>query len=203
MLEIHTKTTLKYVVNQDGICFHRWLSKKENIKTPDLLVYDLDPPGKDFSAVAKAASRLKLLIEGLGGKPFVMTTGSKGVHIVIPIKPEKDFDEVREIAKKIARRAVKEDPENLTTKVRKEKRGGKIFLDYLRNTYGHTAISPYSLRSLKDAPVATPLDWDELSDNNLNSQTFNFKNIFKRLSRIKDPWNGINRYRWSLEEVKL
>jgi len=202
MLEVHTKSVLKYVVNQDGICFHTWLSEYESIHNPNLMIFDLDPSGNDFSAVVQAAKILKAHIEKNGASPFVMTTGSSGLHVAIPIHPEEPFDKVREVAKTVAKSVAEQNPDLLTLEVRKDKRDGKIFVDYLRNSYGQTTICPYSLRAENHAPVATPLDWDELSEKELTSQFYHAKNIFKRLSRKSDPWKDISRYRCSLEIIR-
>jgi len=198
MLELHTKSALRYVVNQDGICFHTWQSNKEHINKPELLTYDLDPPGDDFSEVVKAVRILKGQLEDLGGAPFVMTTGSSGLHVVMPIKPELSFDEVREFAKTIAQDAVEKHPDVVTTRVRKDQREGKVFLDYLRNSYGQTTIAPYSLRSTKNGTVATPLRWEDLDDGEITSQAFNGKNLFKRIAKVGDPWKGMHRRRISI-----
>ncbi|GAB4231116.1 MAG: non-homologous end-joining DNA ligase [Chlamydiales bacterium] len=201
MLEVHTKTALKYVVNQDGICFHTWLSQKGHLDKPDYIVYDLDPSGNDFSSVVEVAYLFKEEVEKLKGTPFVMTTGSAGLHVMIPIKVEYTFDKNRELAKKLAEKIVKKHPDKVTTNVRKDQREGKIFLDYLRNSYGQTTISPYSLRAKENAPIATPLEWEELSDSSLNSQTYTIKNILKRLSQKEDPWKQIARSHCSIENL--
>lgn len=92
-----------------------------------------------------------------------MTTGSKGLHVVIPIQPKHDFDQIRTFAREKAQQLVDKYPDKLTTQLAKEKRGNRVFLDYLRNAFGQTAVAPYSLRAIENAPVATPLDWSEIS----------------------------------------
>jgi bifunctional non-homologous end joining protein LigD len=201
MLEIHTRRVLKYIVNQNGICFHTWHSQQDRLNQPDLLIFDLDPPGGDFSSVAKVAQSLRSHIEELGGHAYVMTTGSSGLHVSVPIKPDNEFEEVRQGAKAIAEAFIDQHPDLTTLEIRKNKREGKIFLDFLRNSYGQTSITPYSLRAAKNAPVATPLDWDELSNKKLDSQTFHAKNLLKRLSQKEDPWKEMSKHRCSLETL--
>lgn len=201
MLLLDTQTALLYVVNQDGICFHRWNSAVEAPEKPNFLVYDLDPPEDDLTPVIKAARHLRDFFNEKETEPFVMTTGSKGLHVVVPIKAEHTYDEVRQGAKQIAEKLVERYPELLTVQIRKEKRGGKIFLDYLRNSYGQATISPYSLRGIESAPVATPLDWEELEDKSLSSKSYHAKNILRRLAQKNDPWKEIHRHRVSMGKL--
>jgi len=202
MLEIHTRSALKFVVNQNGISFHTWKSRQDHLNNPDLLIYDLDPSGSDFSKVVRAAKKLKGFIEELGGTPYVMTTGSKGLHIVVPIQPKNSYKEVRQTAKEIAQEFIERHPDLATIEMRKEDRKGRIFLDYLRNSYGQTTVSPYSLRPLAHAPVATPLAWDELTSK-LTPQTYHGRNIFRRLAQKEDPWGSLYRSRCSLKRIQI
>ena len=119
-----------------------------------------------------------------------MTTGSKGLHVVIPIQPKHDFDQIRTFAREKAQQLVDKYPDKLATQLAKEKRGNRVFLDYLRNAFGQTAVAPYSLRAIENAPVATPLDWSELSSLD-NAQKYNLSNIFRRLAQKQDPWQNL------------
>jgi bifunctional non-homologous end joining protein LigD len=130
-----------------------------------------------------------------------MTTGSSGLHVVVPIKAEHSFEQVRDVAVKISKKIVKESPDKFTLEQRKDKRDDKVFLDTLRNAYGQTSVAPYALRPIENAPVATPLTWDELEDNPFNPRKYTIKNIFKRLSQIEDPWNNINRSKRSISHL--
>ncbi|UJH90431.1 hypothetical protein LZ575_16585 [Antarcticibacterium sp. 1MA-6-2] len=132
-----------------------------------------------------------MLKEDLGLPVYLMTTGSRGLHIVVPLKRTRDFDEVREFAQSAADFLEKENPELLTTAARKNKREGKIYLDVGRNAYGQTGVSPYAVRPVKGAPVATPLEWDELKESSLSPKSYDIKNIFKRLEEKGDPWKSI------------
>jgi bifunctional non-homologous end joining protein LigD len=109
---------------------------------------------------------------------------------------------VRETAKEIAQNLAQQYPNQLTTEVRKEKREGRIFLDYLRNAYAQTAVAPYSLRALPAAPIATPLDWDEVQDPDLHPQRYTLENIFRRLGQKSDPWQNLQGHAQSLQTVR-
>jgi bifunctional non-homologous end joining protein LigD len=188
---IEKKDDLLYLANQGTLVFHSWLSQKQNVNKPDKLIFDLDPPkNSGFQIVKFAAYKLRDIFTKNKLNPFVMTTGSKGLHVIIPIKPKHDFDKVREFAKKTAEELADKYPDKLTTEVRKEKRKARILLDYLRNAFGQTGVAPYSLRAIKNAPIATPLDWAELPSLN-DPQKYNISNIFKRLGQKSDPWENI------------
>lgn len=185
------KASLVYLANQSCISYHIWLSTEDSLDYPDKMIFDLDPPyNRDFSLVIKAAKSLKEILENIDLIPYVMTTGSSGLHIVVPIKPEKDYEEIREIAKKISKKVVNTDNSSFTIEQRKEKRNNKVFIDYLRNSYGQTSIAPYSIRDKENAPIATPLDWTEL-DNDVTPTKYTLKNIFRRLGQKDDPWKDI------------
>jgi bifunctional non-homologous end joining protein LigD len=172
----NTKRTLIYLVNQGTISFHIWNSKISMINKPNKVVFDLDPSENDFERVKKAAEILKEFLHQREIEPHLMTTGKNGLHVWYKIRRTKTFDEVREETKILAKKLEKEHPELLTTSVRKEKRKGKVFIDYLRNSYGQTSICPYSLRPNKSAGIATPISWSALK--NLKSADFyNINNI--------------------------
>ncbi|MBD3218286.1 MAG: ATP-dependent DNA ligase [candidate division Zixibacteria bacterium] len=195
--------TLIFITNYGNITPHIWLSKLENLEKPDKIIFDLDPPGYDFDDVQFAAKLIyELLTEELDLPAFLMLTGSKGVHVVLPIKPENKFDEVRGFASNLADFMAQNHPERLTTEVRKNKRKGRLFLDIARNAYAQTGVAPYSVRAIENAPVAAPVNYDELSNKNMNAQKFNIKNTFKRMGQIDDPWKEINRRRFSLGKAR-
>lgn len=190
---VDEEADLVFLADQGCVEIHTWLSTSEHIRRPDQIVFDLDPPKKeDFELVKFAARKLKMIFEKKKMHPFVMATGSKGLHVVIPIKPSHKFDIVREFAKKIASELAEKYPDKLTLEMRKNKRKGRLFLDYTRNAYGQTTIAPYSLRAIPGAPIAAPLDWDELASMK-NSQKYNISNIFRRLGAKSDPWQGMEK----------
>lgn len=192
--------TLTYLANQACITPHVWLSKVDKIRHPDRLIFDLDPPGDDFESVRSAAKSLRSVLDELDLTSLVMTTGSRGLHVIVPLDAKSDFDEVRNFAKKVATVLEKREPDRLTVETSKRERGDRLFLDYLRNSYAQHAVAPYSVRPRPGAPVATPLDWDELADEDVNSQTYNIGNIFRRLGQKSDPWKGALEKSSSLEE---
>jgi bifunctional non-homologous end joining protein LigD len=199
------KATLVYLANQACVTPHVWLSKIEKLNYPDRLIFDLDPPGKngDFGKVKSAAKVFYYFLGNeLGLNTFLMTTGSRGLHVVVPIYSNENFDVVREFGQDIAKVISNLHPREMTIEVRKNKRKGRIFLDTARNAYAQTAVPPYSVRPNENAPVAAPIDWDELSNKKLDSQSYNIKNIFKRLNNTSDPWKNINQKRNGLKKAR-
>ncbi len=191
---VNEEATLVYLADQAVVTPHIWLSRKGNIRKPDLFVFDLDPPdGESFSMVRDAAKYLIELFEEIKLNVYAQVTGAVGIHIVIPIKPEAAYDRVRRFARDVADFLANEHPDSLTTEVRKNKRKGRLFLDTARNAYGQTIIAPYCVKPHKGAPVATPVSLDEISNSSLRPNKYNIKNIFRRLSRKDDPWNGMFR----------
>ena len=186
--------TLVYLANQACIAFHGWLSRKDALRRPDQLIFDLDPAGGGFDSVRFAARVVRRLLDELECRSFCKTTGSRGLHVVVPLRRDTDFDDVRGLAREIAEVVAGREPRRLTTKTRKDARRGRLFLDYLRNSYAQHAVVPYSLRALPGAPVATPLDWSELDDASLDAQSWRLGNIFRRLRRRDDPWKGWRRH---------
>lgn len=195
--------TLVYVVNQGSITNHVWLSRMDRLEYPDKLVFDLDPPPRaGLRAVRAAALALRELLTSLDLYPFVMTTGSRGMHVVVPLRREHDFDHVREFSLFVARAVVNDHPAEFTVEHRKEKRKGRLFLDYLRNAYAQTSVAPYSLRARKGAPVAAPVHWDEVEDGSVGPQTFSIDTILARVEEEGDPLNGFGRHARSLNKVR-
>ncbi|MGH2537355.1 MAG: DNA polymerase domain-containing protein, partial [Candidatus Promineifilaceae bacterium] len=189
--------TLVYLANQNCITPHLWLSRlggragPEPLDHPDRLIFDLDPPAGAFELARAAAASLRALLEELGLAAFLMTTGSRGLHVAAPLDGRADFDAARAFAHQVAQRLARRKPDKLTTETRKAERNGRLFLDYLRNAYAATSVAPYAVRARPGAPVATPLDWGELDDGRLRSDRYTLKNIFRRLGQKGDPWQGI------------
>ncbi len=197
------RETLLYLVNQSSIVHHTWLSRRRNLELPDRMIFDLDPSGNDFSSVVEAALKLKtILTDEMNLSCHVMTTGSRGLHVLVPLGNDVSFGKARAFARFVADILVDRNKNLFTTEVRKDKRDGKLYIDTARNAYGQTAIVPYSLRALKNAPVATPLDWDELNDSGLSPRTYHVKNIFRRLGQKDDPWKNMRREGVSLKTLE-
>jgi bifunctional non-homologous end joining protein LigD len=197
---VDKKATLVYLANQLCLTPHIWLSKIDALNYPDRMIFDLDPSGQkfDFNFIRKTAIAFKELLEEIGLVPFIMTTGSRGMHVVVPLDRKQPFEYVRSFAHDIALFMQKHDSKNLTLEMRKSKRGKKIFLDYLRNSYTATSVAPYAIRAKDGAPVATPIDWDEVNDPKLVSTRYTYKTVFKRLEKKGDPWKTINKSARSL-----
>lgn len=192
MVVAENQATLAYLGNQACIAIHIWLGRRDKLNQPDKMIFDLDPPKGRFDLVVKAARALRKRLEEERGLPaFVMTTGSKGLHVVVPLRPKALFDEVREYARAVSEALAEAHPDEFTTETRKDKRKGRLFLDYLRNAYGQHSIAPYSVRAIEGAPVATPLEWDELSGLDRDAQAYTIKNIFRRLGQKGCPWKGM------------
>jgi len=150
-------------VQMGTIEFHGWGSKVGKVEYPDRLVFDLDPDeGLDFMRVKEAAVTLRELLQGLGLKSWPLLSGGKGIHVVVPLDASEDWDTVKDFAERFSRAISEAEPEMFTANIRKVQRKGRIFLDWLRNQRGATAVMPYSARGREGAPVAAPVAWDEL-----------------------------------------
>jgi len=184
--------TLRWLANQNCITPHVWSARRDRLDRPDRIVFDLDPEaGSDFALVREGALLAGERLREAGLEPFAMVTGSKGIHVVAPIKRTRDAGWVRERAGELGAEIAERAPETLTTEWRKNKRDGKILVDTARNTYGQTVVAPYAVRALPGAPVATPLAWEELSDPDLSAQSWTLRTVADRLAERGDPWAGI------------
>jgi bifunctional non-homologous end joining protein LigD len=183
---------------------HVWGSHVESIDSPDRLVFDLDPDeGMPFAELRRAAQELRKILSAAGLESFPMLTGGKGLHIVLPLDASQDWGVVRNFAAALARRLAETEPDRFTSKAAKAGRKGKIFIDWLRNDRGSTAIAPYSTRARRGATIATPLTWQELSRTD-RAAKFDLGNIRRRLKSLKkDPWDGYFRITQSLSSAAL
>jgi bifunctional non-homologous end joining protein LigD len=192
--------TLVYLANQACIELHVFLSALGALDRPDQLVFDLDPPDEDhFGQACRHALQVRELLEGeLGLTAYVKTTGGKGLHVHVPLRPDAGFDPVRAFARDAAGLLASRSPDQLTAEQRKERRGQRIYLDIMRNAYAQMVVAPYSVRARPGAPVATPLHWEELSDGGLSPRRFTLRTISGRLTGFDDPWQGMARHRHGL-----
>jgi bifunctional non-homologous end joining protein LigD len=168
---------------------HVWGARMDRPDFPDQLVFDLDPdPALPWSAVAEAALLTRARLADLGLTGFLRTTGGKGLHVVVPILRRHDWAQAKAFTKAFAEAMVRLDPARYTARMPLAGRRGKIFIDYLRNARGATAISSYSTRARPGATVAVPLAWDELTPE-LRPDQFNVRTVPARLRSLKhDPW---------------
>lgn len=194
--------SLVYLADQAAISLHRWLSRTDQPNKPDMLIFDLDPSTAEFAPVVEAAHRVVQMMRELGAKPYVMTTGSRGLHVVMPLRREADFDEVRDVAQAMAAELADRYPDSLTTEHRKRNRGDRIYLDVLRNAYGQTVVAPYSVRGRKGVPVATPITLEELDNRHLRPDGFDMDSVVHRLTQHGDPWQGMHRHGVSITTVR-
>jgi len=200
----YDSATLVYLASQGCITPHYWLSTIDALNYPDRLIFDIDPPhdeeAVDFDLVKSIAGELKELLEEFGIIAWVMTTGSRGVHVVVSIKQEYPFEHVRACARALAHVVVERDPQRVTLESRNEKRKHKMMIDVMRNGYGATAVAPYAVRAHPGAPVATPVTWNELK-NLTSSQAYTMKTIPKRIKQHGDAWKGMVRSKRSLRAL--
>lgn len=166
--------SLVYLANQNTVEFHTWLSKKDILRKPDKVVFDLDPPKNSFERVKQGAGILREYLSRKDFDPKLMTTGKNGLHVYYSVRRGKDFDRVKEEVREYAEELVQEHPDLFTTNIRKNQREGKIFLDYLRNAYAQTSVCPYSLRANETAGIATPIEWEDL-DGLSGADSFNLQ----------------------------
>jgi bifunctional non-homologous end joining protein LigD len=180
---------LVYLANHACITPHVWLSRAPDIHHPDLLVFDLDPASADPRVLRLAAAALHELLDELGLPSFLKSSGSRGLHVVVPLVPAAETDEVNVFSQAVAEVLAARHPDELTTEGRIADRHGRLFLDTGRNGYAQTAVAPYSVRARPGAPVATPIDWDELG--RVEPRTYRVGNLRRRLARKPDPWAGM------------
>lgn len=184
---------MAYLAAQGSIEPHLGLSRTDRPDHPDRMILDLDPSDDDFAKVREAADRVKWLLDRIEAPAFVQTTGSRGLHVVVPLDRSAAFDPARDLARRLAGRLAEEAPKLMTVAQRKDGRGDRVFVDYLRNAYGQTSVAPYGVRARAGAPVATPLEWDEaLGDT--GPRDYRLDNIFRRLGQKQDPWADIDRH---------
>lgn len=170
-------------VQMGTVEFHGWGSKIEKVEYPDRLVFDLDPDvGLDFDRVKSAAVRLKALLEDLGLRSFPLLSGGKGIHVVVPLDSSKDWPTVKSFAERFSRAISEAEPQTFTANIRKVQRKGRIFLDWLRNQRGATAVMPYSARAREGAPVSAPVAWQEL-DHFQSGSHFTIRDVDELLKR--------------------
>lgn len=182
--------TLVYLANQAAIEYHIWSSTVDDLEHPDMVLIDIDPPDHVTVADLREIARLvRDVYTAAGLTPYLQATGGRGFHVVAPLEPSYTYEEVRDLAKVAAEVLARLDPDRLTTAVRKNQRGDRVYLDILRNGYTSTFVAPYSLRARPSAGVATPLDWHELGKAEPDGWTP--KRMKERLARKRDPWAGM------------
>lgn len=209
---------LVYLANQAAVELHPFLSRvgrashpgepaePDQLHRPDMLIFDLDPPdGAHFEAVRTAALRLREILDDLGLAAFVKTTGSKGLHVQVPLNGREEFDPVREFARQVAEVLAAAEPDLVTVEQRIQARRAPVYADIMRNAYAQTAVAAYSVRARPHAPVATPVSWDEVADPALAADSFTLRALPDRLAQLAkagDPWAGMSRHRQGLSRPR-
>ena len=190
-------------VQMGALEFHIWGSRFDALETPDRLVFDLDPDeGLDFTTVKDAATGLREALTEIGLKSMPMVTGGKGVHVIVPLIAQATWPEAKAFAKAFAQGFAEREPQKFIATMSKEKRKGVIFIDWLRNERGATAVAPYSTRARPGGPVATPTSWDELADLK-SANSFHIPDILARIEGGCDPWRDLANVRQSLTREML
>jgi bifunctional non-homologous end joining protein LigD len=190
---VRTIADLLGLVQAGVLEVHVWGSRIDQVERPDLMVIDLDPSPDVPWAITRATAReVRGRLANLGLTGFLRATGGKGLHVVVPLQRRHGWDEVKSFARALCERLAAADPERLTTSSSMAKRPGKIYLDFLRNGRGATAIGSYSTRAREGAPVAVPVRWDEL-DRGLRPDQYSVGNVRRRLASLRDdPWEGFD-----------
>ena len=197
---VNDARSLVYLAQQACLTPHTWLSRAAALDRPDQLVIDLDPSVQGLAEVRRATRLVGELLDDLGLTSYLKTTGSRGYHVLVPLRPDADFDEVRGFARDVAEVLVARVPDLLTLEQRKDKRGDRVFVDVLRNGYGQTAVPPYAVRARPGAPVSTPLEWDELSRVEPGQHTIT--SVRRRLGQRDDPWVDVRRHPQGLARAR-
>jgi bifunctional non-homologous end joining protein LigD len=190
---VNDAATLVYLANYNMITAHVWLSRIQAPEQPDQLIFDLDPAGNDFAIVRRTALSLKTLLEEFQLVPFVKATGSRGLHVVVPIRVQPSFEQAHLFADHVAQRLAAGDSANLTTEFIKQKREGRLFIDVNRNAYAQTAAAPYAIRARAGGPVAIPVSWSDVAKPTLRPDGVTIRNVWEWLKEHEDPWTGFER----------
>jgi bifunctional non-homologous end joining protein LigD len=197
---VDDRRSLVYLAQQACLTPHTWLCTTKFLEKPDQLVFDLDPSDDDLAKVRRATRLVGELLEDLGLTTYLKTTGSRGYHVLVPLRPSLGFDDVRDFARGCAERLVEREPDLLTVEQRKTKRGDRVYVDIGRNAYGQTAVPAYAVRARAGAPVSTPITWDELSK--VKPAQHTITSVGRRLARRDCPWADLRRHAQGLAKAR-
>jgi bifunctional non-homologous end joining protein LigD len=189
-MSIETRAGLVAAAQIGALELHIWGSRADQIERPDRLVFDLDPDeGLPFAEVRLAATVVRALLAGADLESFPLLTGGKGIHVVAPLERRHDWDGVKGFAKAFASKLAEAEPDRFVATMSKARRKGRIFIDWLRNERGATAIAPYSVRAKPHAPVAMPVSWDALAKIE-RADAFTLPTALAVIEKNEDPWKG-------------
>ncbi|HZI30490.1 MAG TPA: non-homologous end-joining DNA ligase [Gemmatimonadaceae bacterium] len=189
---INDEQSLLWLANQNCITPHVWASRVPRLLYPDVCIFDLDPLQEDAAALRTAALAVRDLLDELGLTTFVKTSGSKGFHIAVPMNGKSDAGEVSTFAHAVGRIVVSRHPDLLTLEFSKADRAGRIYVDTGRNHPPATFACAYAVRPKATAPVSAPCTWDEVEKGSVHPQTFNVRNMAKRVAKVGDIWSGLH-----------
>ncbi len=202
-LMVDSAAGLVSVAQIGGIEIHLWGSRAKTLERPDRLVFDLDPdPSVDFATVREAARYVRKLLQTAGLETFPLVTGGKGIHVVAPLDASQDWEIVKSFAKGVATKLAENEPDRFVATMSKAKRKGRIFIDWLRNERGSTAIAPYSPRAKPEGSVAVPVSWTELSRVE-SANGFTIPLVLQRIRRKTDPWSDYFKTRQRISKEAL
>jgi bifunctional non-homologous end joining protein LigD len=193
------RRTLLATVNLGCIAIHVMNCRVSSQSHPDWVAFDLDPSSGEFSDAARSGRVLRQLLDDFGLRSYPKTSGGRGLHVFVPLRPGADQDTVRAFARCVASTIEARCPELVTVAMSKRSRDGRVFVDWLRNAFGQTIVAPFSVRCRPRAPVSTPLDWDEVRPK-LDPSRYNMRTIERRLAQV-DPWNDFWRHRQALPRL--
>jgi len=185
---ISDRRSLMWVTNQNTITQHVWISRVPKLDFPDVCVFDLDPSNDDPAEVRTAAIALRDLLDELGLPSWVKTSGSKGVHLAVPMDGRTPIGVVTAFANAVGTLLTSRMPERLTQEFSKADRGGRIYVDTGRNGYGATFAAPYTVRAKPGAPVSAPCTWEEIERGEIHPQKFTLRNMPARIDAVGDLW---------------
>jgi len=195
--------SLLWIVNQNTITPHVWVTRVPDLYHPDVCVFDLDPSRDDEPEVLRNATvALRDLLNELGLPSWVKTTGSKGFHIVVPLDGSARTDEVERFAHTVGRLMVARDPDHLTQEFSKADRGGRILVDTGRNGYSATFATAYAVRAKAGAPVSAPCTWEEVERGDVLPRSFTVRTLPERVARVGDLWSDMKRRARSLTRAQ-
>ncbi|ACL69102.1 non-homologous end-joining DNA ligase [Halothermothrix orenii] len=200
---INKLSDLVWVANRASIELHTWFSTTTNLDKPDFAVFDLDPGSKSsMKDVVDIALTIKNILDEFNVRSFVKTSGKRGLHVYIPVKTRYTYKEIRSFLQNVAEMVIKLKPEQATVEWRKNKRQGKVYIDYRQNGKSKTLPAPYSLRPTSKATVSTPLKWSEITPD-LNPDNYNIKNIETRIKQKGNIWETLLKIRQELPGLFL
>ena len=193
-LMVDSAAGLVALVQMGVLELHPWGSRADRLEEPDRMFFDIDPaPDVPWERVVEASLLLREFLSRLDLTAFVKTTGGKGLHVVVPLARKHGWDEVKTFSRAVAAAIARAEPKRYIATASKEQRKGRIFIDYLRNARGATAVAAYSTRARPGAPVSTPIAWKEL-DSGVRSSSFDVRNLEQRLRKLRrDPWEDFEK----------